>query len=107
MSTVPVPGGLVAVTWVPESTVNVVAAAAPKRTPVAPVNLLPVMTTRVPPPVVPRAGETPVTETEDEGETDDGGGTMVPVPLRVMSCGRRGKRGRCANQPCATRAPTG
>ena len=61
MSTVPVPGGLVAVTWVPESTVNVVAAAAPKRTPVAPVNLLPVMTTRVPPPVVPRAGETPVT----------------------------------------------
>ena len=46
---------------------------------------VPVMVTLVPPLVVPLAGETPVTETED----DDGGGVMVPVPLRAMSCGRR------------------
>src|SRR5690349_15226063 len=85
----PVPGGLVAVAWVPESTVNFVAAAAPKLTAVAPVSLLPVMTTRVPPPVGPRAGETLVTETEDDGGTEDGGGAMVPVPLRAMSCGCR------------------
>ena len=87
MCTVPVPGGLVAVICVPESTVNC-AAAPPKLTPVPAggvVKPVPVMVTLAPPLVVPLAGETPVTETED----DDGGGVMVPVPLRAMSCGCR------------------
>ena len=44
-----------------------------------------VMDTVVPPLVVPLAGETPVTETED----DDGGAVMVPVPLSAMPCGCR------------------
>src|SRR5215470_10860754 len=87
MYTVPVPGGLVAVICVAESMVNC-AAAAPKLTPVAAgeaVKPVPVMVTLVPPLVVPLAGETPVTETED----DDVGGVMVPVPRRAMPCGCR------------------
>ena len=83
MSTVPLPGGLVAVICVAESTVNVVAAVPPKRTPVAPVKPVPVMVTVVPPVTGPLAGKTPVTT-----GTEDGGGTMMPVPLRTMSCDR-------------------
>ena len=60
MSTVPVPGGLVTVIWVLESAV-MVAAAAPKRTPVAPARPVPVMVTVVPPAVLPLAGDAPVT----------------------------------------------
>ena len=88
-STVPVPGGLVAVIWVSESMVNC-AAAPPKLTPVLAVGAVkpvPIMVTLVPPLVVPLAGETPVTETED----DDGGGVIVAVPLRAMSCGCSGE----------------
>ena len=84
MCTVPVPGGLVAVICVPESIVNC-AAALPKLTPVSPgeaVKPVPVMVTLVPPSAVPLAGETRVMETEDGG-----GGVIVPVPFRVMSCG--------------------
>ena len=58
LSTVPVQSGLVTVIFASESTVRFVAAAAPKLTPVAPVKPLPVMTTRIPSPVGPRAGET-------------------------------------------------
>ena len=89
MCTVPVPGGLVAVICALESMVNC-AAAPPKLTPVLAVGAVkpvPVTVTAVPPLVVPLAGETPVTETED----DDGGGVIVPVPLRAMSCGCRGE----------------
>src|SRR5215510_14102990 len=91
MCTVPVPGGLVAVMCVPESMVNC-AAAPPKLTPVTAggaVKPVPVMVTLVPPLVVPLAGETPVTETED----DDDGGVMVPVPLRAMPRGCRREAG--------------
>ena len=83
--TVPVPGGLVAVICVPESMVNC-AAASPKLTPVTAgeaVKPVPVIVTLLPPLAGPLAGETPVTETED----DDDGGVMVAVPLRAMSCG--------------------
>ena len=89
MCAAPVPGGLVAVICVPESIVNC-AGALPKLTRVTAggaVKPVPVMVTLVPPLVVPLAGETPVTETED----DDGGGVMVLVPLRAMSCGCRGE----------------
>ena len=89
MCTVPVPGGLVAVILVPESIVNC-AAAPPKLTPVSAggaVKPVPVMVTLVPPLVVPLAGKTLVTETDDDG----GGGVMVLVPLRAMSRGCRGE----------------
>ena len=60
MVTVPAPGGLVTVICVLESAV-MVAAAVPKRTPVAPARPVPVMVTVLPPPVLPLAGDTPVT----------------------------------------------
>ena len=58
--TVPVPAGLVTVICVPESAVTF-AAAPPKLTPVAPLRLVPVSVTAVPPPVVPLDGDTLVT----------------------------------------------
>ena len=60
MSTVPLPGGLVAVIWVSESTLIAAALAGPKLTSVAPVNPLPVMVTVSPPAALPLVGETPV-----------------------------------------------
>ena len=59
-STVPLSGGLVAVTCVAESAV-IVPAAPPKLTLVAPARPVPVIVTAVPPSVVPLAGEIPVT----------------------------------------------
>jgi hypothetical protein len=59
-STVPVPAGAVAVIWVAEFTAYV-AAVAPKRTAVAPLNPVPVMVTVVPPASGPEVGLTPVT----------------------------------------------
>jgi hypothetical protein len=62
ISTVPVTsGGDVAVIEVPEFTVKLLAATPPKLTAVAPVKLVPVMVTLVPPAVVPVLGEIPVT----------------------------------------------
>jgi hypothetical protein len=52
-STVPAPGGLVAVIWVSESTFTIGALAAPNPTSVAPVNPLPVMVTISPPAALP------------------------------------------------------
>ena len=60
MSTMPLPGGLVTVIWVPESAV-IRPAAPPKLTLVAPPRLVPVIVTTVPPAVVPLDGDTPVT----------------------------------------------
>ena len=61
MSTVPVPAGDVAVIWVAELTLKVVAAVAPKVTAVAPVKLVPVIVTVVPPAPGPDVGEIDVT----------------------------------------------
>jgi hypothetical protein len=60
-STVEVPAGEVAVTWVDELTVNVLAALVPNVTAVAPVRFVPVIVTLVPPAVGPLEGETLVT----------------------------------------------
>ncbi len=60
-STVPVPAGAVAVREVAETTVKEVAAAVPKLTAVAPVRLVPVTVTLVPPAVGPLVGLTAVT----------------------------------------------
>ena len=60
-STVPVPAGEVAVIVVAETTVKPVAAVAPNVTAVAPVKLVPVMVTVVPPPPGPEVGEIDVT----------------------------------------------
>jgi hypothetical protein len=61
-STVPAaPAGAVAVIEVALTTVKVEAAVAPNFTAVAPVKLVPVMVTEVPPPVEPEVGLTPVT----------------------------------------------
>ena len=57
--TVPVPAGVVAVILVSLTTVNLVALAMPKETPVAPVNPLPVMVTCVPPFALPLDGLMP------------------------------------------------
>ncbi len=54
------PAGASAVIWVALFTVKDVAAVVPKLTAVAPVKLVPVMTTLVPPAVVPLDGETAV-----------------------------------------------
>ena len=61
-STAPaLPAEEIAVIWVDEFTVKLVAAVLPNLTAVAPVKLLPVMTTEVPPAAGPLAGLTPVT----------------------------------------------
>ena len=60
-STVPVPAGEVAVIEVAELTVKPVAAVAPKVTAVAPVKLVPVIVTVVPPAAGPDVGEIEVT----------------------------------------------
>lgn len=60
-STVPVPAGLVAEIEVAELTVKPVAAVEPNRTAVAPVKLVPVIVTGVPPAWAPCVGESPVT----------------------------------------------
>jgi hypothetical protein len=57
----PVPAGDVAVIEVALLTVNELAAVLPNFTAVAPVKLVPVMVTLVPPPVGPVLGETDVT----------------------------------------------
>jgi hypothetical protein len=72
--TAPVPAGDVAVIWVAELTVNVVALAAPNLTAVAPVKPVPVMTTLVPPNAGPKVGARPVTV---------GAGRKVNVPADV------------------------
>ena len=54
------PAGAVAVIWVEETTVKLVAAVVPKVTAVAPVNVAPVMVTVVPPSVEPERGVTAV-----------------------------------------------
>jgi len=62
MSTVPAdPAGAVAVIWVAEFTVKLVALLAPNLTAVAPSKLVPVITTLLPPAVEPLVGETEVT----------------------------------------------
>ena len=61
MSTVPLPAGDVAVICVAPLTVNELALAAPNFTAVAPVKLVPVMVTLVPPAVVPLFGLIAVT----------------------------------------------
>ena len=60
-STVPIPAGEVAAIDVALLTVNVVATIPPNLTAVAPVKLLPVMVTGVPPAAEPLAGEIEVT----------------------------------------------
>jgi len=57
--TVPLPGGLLAVTRVLESAV-IVPAAPPKLTRLAPDRFVPVIVTEVPPPIGPLAGLSPV-----------------------------------------------
>ena len=59
--TVPVPAGAVAVICVAEFTVKPVAGVPPKLTAVAPMRLVPVMVTLVPPVAGPVVGETAVT----------------------------------------------
>ncbi len=54
--TVPVPAAVTAVIWVAELTVKLAAGVAPNLTAVAPVKLVPVMTTLVPPASGPDAG---------------------------------------------------
>jgi hypothetical protein len=56
-----VAGGETAVTWVSESTEKLRAETAPKLTAVAPSRSWPEMTTRLPPPIGPRAGLSPPT----------------------------------------------
>jgi hypothetical protein len=60
-STVPLPAGAVAVTWVSLTTVKLEAALLPKDTPVAPVRCTPVIVTVLPPPIGPAEGLSAVT----------------------------------------------
>ena len=80
--TEPVPAGDVAVICVAELTVKLVAAVAPNFTAVAPVKLVPVITTLVPPTIGPDVGARPVTvgaATKVKVPTD------VPVPPSVVT----------------------
>ena len=62
ISTAPTwPSGEEAVIWVAELTVKLAALVVPNLTPLAPVRLVPVMVTVVPPAIVPLAGEMLVT----------------------------------------------
>src|SRR5665213_2196674 len=72
--TAPLPAAVTAVIWVTESTVKLAAAVAPNFTHVAPVKLVPVMTTLVPPAAGPEVGASPATV---------GAGTKVNVPTDV------------------------
>ena len=82
--TAPLPAGATAVIWVAELTTYAVAAVPPKLTAVAPVKLVPVMTTLVPPPVGPDVGASPVIV---------GAATKVKVPAEVpVPPGRRHAR---------------
>ncbi len=72
--TAPVPAGDVAVICVAELTVKLAALVLPNCTAVAPVKLVPVMTTLVPPVAGPDVGARPVTV---------GAGTKVKVPADV------------------------
>ena len=53
-------GGVVAVTWVEDTTLTFVAADPPKLTPLVPVRLVPVIVTIVPPAVLPDVGSIPL-----------------------------------------------
>ena len=75
-STVPVPAGEVAVIEVAELKVKLVAAVAPNVTAVAPVKLVPVIVTLVPPEVDPLLGET-------EETTGAGDGVQLTVHVTV------------------------
>ena len=77
--TAPVPTGETAVIWVAELTVKLAAAVLPNCTAVAPVKLVPVMTTLVPPVAGPDVGARPVTV---------GAATKVKVPA-TCRCRRR------------------
>ncbi len=68
------PAAVTAVIWVAELTVKLAAAVAPNFTAVAPVKLVPVMTTLVPPVAGPDVGARPVTV---------GAGMKVKVPTEV------------------------
>jgi hypothetical protein len=61
MSATPEPAGDTAVIWPALLTVKLAAGVAPNETPVAPVKVVPAMTTEVPPPAGPLFGLTPVT----------------------------------------------
>ena len=66
-----------------ESTAKLAALAEPNLTAVAPLKLLPVMLTEVPPPVGPLAGLTPVTV----GTGGGGGGASPPDELEEVTAG--------------------
>jgi len=72
--TAPLPAAVTAVICVAEFTTKLAAAVPPKLTDVAPVKLVPVMTTLVPPEAGPDVGARPVTV---------GAGTKVKVPAEV------------------------
>ncbi len=82
-STVPVPAGDVAVIWVAELTVNPAAGVAPKFTALAPVKLVPVIVTDVPPPVGPDVGESEVT-VGGAGVTVNPTGVVAVVPVNEL-----------------------
>src|SRR5206468_3739438 len=84
-STAPVPGGAIAVIEPAESTAKLAALAEPNLTAVAPLKLLPVMLTEVPPPVGPLAGLTPVTV--GTGGGGGGGGASPPDELEEVTAG--------------------
>ena len=81
--------GEVAVIDVSEFTVKLVAATSPKNTPVAPVKLLPVTTTDVPPARLPEFGLTPVTEGAEAAlnvyRSPETGADVPPGPVTRMS----------------------
>jgi hypothetical protein len=79
-STAPVPGGLVAVISVSESTIIITALTPPKSTAVAPVKPLPVIRTLLPPLVGPLAGEIAVTCGGAVSGGVGGGGVGVAGP---------------------------
>src|SRR5450755_4005888 len=72
----PLPAGDTAVIWVAEFTTKLAAAVAPNFAAVAPVKLVPVMTTLVPPAAGPEVGARPVTV---------GAGMKVKVPTDVAA----------------------
>jgi hypothetical protein len=86
--TVPEPAGETAVIEVADATVKLLAAVVPKSTAVAPVKLVPLTVTVVPPLAGPEVGLIEVTD----GATVTGGIETVPTPKTVpVSCDRLGE----------------
>jgi len=100
-ATVPAPGGLIAVIWVPESMVKFWAGVPPKLTAVAPVKSAPVMVTVSPPSALPPLGE------GGKGQRSLGGYRVTLGPFQSRASRVPLRRGATPDDPAWARVVQG